>query len=64
MSLKTLRFSVPSRSFRDGLNKTTLCLIVSEADACRATSTRKGADKKVLVNLSISAAIVAEKNSV
>ena len=63
-SLRILRFSVPSRSFRVALKSITLCLMFSEADACRAISKRKGADKKVLVNLSISVAIVAEKNSV
>ena len=55
---------MPSRSFRVALKSITLCLMFSEADACRAISKRKGADKKVLVNLSISVAIVAEKNSV
>ena len=63
-ALSSLRFSVSARSLLDGLNIATTWSMVSDAVACRATSTRAGALRKVLVSRSISGAMVAEKNRV
>ncbi len=61
---RTARFSVAWRSLRLARNITTACSMVSDAVACRATSTFAGFDRNVLVIRSISGAMVAEKNKV
>jgi hypothetical protein len=53
-SRKSLRFSVPSRSLREPLNMITDWVMFSDVVAWRATSTRSGAERNVLVIRSIS----------
>ncbi len=59
-----LRVCFADTSLRVGLKLTSACVIVSDVDACRATSIFTGLLRTVFVIRSISGAIVSVKHSV